>query len=182
MTDDLTGLHNLRSFEGWLALMVHEARATGAPLSMLVLDLDRLKSLNDEHGHLAGAEAVRTVGRLIGQRVPREAVACRYGGDEFVVALPRCEPSRAREVAESLRAAVHACWPVLANRPFAAGALSISIGLAGLVLPPGTTSARTSHTDAELGNSLFRAADAALYRAKARGRNQVCEALDALPP
>jgi len=62
MTDDLTGLHNLRSLEARLRHMVRNARATETPLSLLVLDVDRLKSLNDVHGHLAGAEAVRTVG------------------------------------------------------------------------------------------------------------------------
>ena len=64
MTDDLTGLHNLRSFEARLITMVREARRTHATLAVLVLDLDRLKSLNDQYGHLTGAEAVRTVGRI----------------------------------------------------------------------------------------------------------------------
>jgi diguanylate cyclase (GGDEF)-like protein len=175
MTDDLTGLHNLRSFEGRLASMVHEARETGAPMAVLVLDLDRLKSLNDQHGHLAGAEAVRTVGRLIGQSVPSDAVACRYGGDEFVIALPRCDESRARHVAERLRQAVQECAPVLANHPFAAGTLSISVGLADATFTPGVAPGSPSPSDAELGEALFRAADAALYRAKAQGRNRVSD-------
>ena len=90
MTDDLTGLHNLRSFETQLAALVRAARQTRAPLGLLVLDVDRLKSLNDKHGHLTGAEAVRTVGYVIAERIPGDAVACRYGGDEFVVAIPAC--------------------------------------------------------------------------------------------
>lgn len=173
MTDDLTGLHNLRSFERRLASLVQEAQGTGAPLALLVLDLDRLKSLNDQHGHLTGAEAVRTVGRLIGQGIPGDAVACRYGGDEFVIALPRCGPSRARHVAESLRQAVHDCAPVLADRPFAAGTLSISIGVASTAFTPSGGAAGGSPRDAESAESLFRAADAALYRAKGQGRDQV---------
>jgi diguanylate cyclase (GGDEF)-like protein len=156
--------------------MVHEARETGAPLAMLVLDLDRLKSLNDQHGHLAGAEAVRTVGRLIGQHVPPDAVACRYGGDEFVIALPRCEAPQAREVAERVCQAVRACAPVLAERPFPAGTLSISVGLACAAFASGAMPHGPSPGDAELGESLFRAADAALYRAKAEGRNRVSDA------
>ena len=80
MTDDLTGLHNLRSFEERLRIMVRVARETKTPLSLLVLDLDRLKSLNDVHGHLAGAEAVRTLGEVLAARLPRESTACRYGG------------------------------------------------------------------------------------------------------
>jgi PleD family two-component response regulator len=91
LTDDLTGLHNLRSFEARLRMLVRASRQRSAPLALLLLDLDRLKSLNDTHGHLAGAEAVRTVGHLIAIRVPQDAVACRYGGDEFVIALPQCD-------------------------------------------------------------------------------------------
>ena len=88
MTDDLTGLHNLRSFEAQLITMLRGVRAAQAPLSLLVLDVDRLKSLNDRYGHLTGAEAVRTVGHILASRLPRDAVACRYGGDEFVVGIP----------------------------------------------------------------------------------------------
>ena len=87
MMDDLTGLHNLRSFEAHLTAMIRAARADGGTLGMLVLDLDKLKSLNDTYGHLTGAEAVRHVGRIIGSEVPADAVACRYGGDEFAVCL-----------------------------------------------------------------------------------------------
>ncbi len=101
LTDDLTGLHNLRSFELRLLAMVRASRAARTPLALLVLDVDRLKSLNDRYGHLAGAEAVRTVGHIIGQRLPSDAVGCRYGGDEFVVAVPQstaaeAKPSRRR--------------------------------------------------------------------------------------
>jgi PleD family two-component response regulator len=73
-TDDLTGLHNLRSFELRLRALVREARAGRTPLVLLVLDVDRLKSLNDRYGDLAGAEAVRTVGHIIGEQLPPDAV------------------------------------------------------------------------------------------------------------
>lgn len=78
------------------------------PLVVLVLDADRLKSINDTHGHLAGAEAVRTIGRIIASQAPRDAVACRYGGDEFVIALPRCSEVGGRAFADGLRHAVSA--------------------------------------------------------------------------
>ena len=177
-TDDLTGLHNLRSFEARLRDLVRGSQHTSAPLALLVLDLDRLKSLNDAHGHLAGAEAVRTVGRLIDARVAPDAVACRYGGDEFVIALPRSNESQARTVADDLRRAVNTCAPVLAGISFPAGTLSISIGVACCpfeprVEPPATGVAAA---DDQPGEALFRAADAALYAAKGRGRNQVCVA------
>jgi diguanylate cyclase (GGDEF)-like protein len=171
MTDDLTGLHNLRSFERRLRAILRRARATGTPVSMLVLDVDRLKSLNDTHGHLAGADAVRTVGHIIAARLPSDAVACRYGGDEFVVALPFCSRASATQIADDLLGAVQAARPVLAGLHFPAGTLSISVGLAGYPLDPRVAAARV--LDDEVVEAVFRAADAALYRAKASGRNHV---------
>ncbi|HET7696661.1 MAG TPA: diguanylate cyclase [Vicinamibacterales bacterium] len=168
-TDDLTGLHNLRSFEQRLRAMFRACRAANEPLAMLVLDVDRLKTLNDTHGHLAGAEAVRTVGRVIAARLPAGAAACRYGGDEFVVALPRYDAAEGQVFADALRAAVQAEAPDLAGISFPAGTLSVSIGVAcqrfGLRWTPPDLS--------EAGERLFRAADRALYRAKELGRNQV---------
>jgi len=172
MTDDLTGLHNLRSFEAQLVRMVSACRESRAPLALLVLDVDRLKDLNDTYGHLTGAEAVRTVGHIIGRRLPPEAAACRYGGDEFVVAFAPCTVARARQVADDLCRAVNGCDPVLSGRPFEAGSLSISVGAAGVPFDR-RTSPVLLRRDVEVAESLFREADAALYRAKARGRNQV---------
>lgn len=176
MTDDLTGLHNLRSFEGRLAAMVCASGEKQTPLALLVLDVDRLKSLNDRYGHLTGAEAVRTVGHIIGHRLPPEAVACRYGGDEFVIAIPRCTSLQARRVADDLCHAVHDCAPMLAGRAFASGTLSISVGGTCASFDRRVRSRARSPYDAAASESLFRAADAALYRAKAGGRNQVCVA------
>ena len=170
VTDDLTGLHNLRSFEARLRALL-TARGSESPLSLLVLDVDRLKSLNDEHGHLAGADAVRTVGRLIADCVPPGGCACRYGGDEFVIALPRTDAARARRVADDLRRAVSACAPVLAGAAFPPGTLSISVGIA--CGSPGRLDARDSRAADAAGERLFRAADAALYTSKRAGRNRV---------
>jgi diguanylate cyclase (GGDEF)-like protein len=172
MTDDLTGLHNLRSFELRLKAMVRTARREGTPLSLLVLDVDRLKSINDVHGHLAGAEAVRTVGRLIAAVCSPSAAACRYGGDEFVIALPRSNAAGATEVAEELRRAVNSVAPVLAGISFPAGTLSISVGLASQRFERGHAPG-VSMSDEEVGEALFRDADAALYVAKNGGRNRI---------
>ncbi len=169
MTDDLTGLHNLRSFEARLAPMIRAARGSGTPFAMLVLDVDRLKSLNDRYGHLTGADAVRTVGRVIAAHVPPEAVACRYGGDEFVVAIPCCTSFRANAVADDIRRAVNETAPVLAGLPFPAATLSISVGVAS----QSGEHISSPADDNDAGEALFRAADAALYRAKAGGRNHV---------
>ncbi len=167
MTDDLTGLHNLRSFEARLASLVAAARENRSELSILVLDLDRLKQLNDVHGHLAGADAVRTVGHILADRLPSEAVACRYGGDEFVIAVPGCGAPRVEELANDLRTAVNSVAPVLAGKNRETGTLSISIGAA-------TGMWHASQPGSNLGERLFHAADQALYRAKAAGRNRVC--------
>ena len=172
ITDDLTGLHNLRSFEAHLRTLIRGAVLHALPIALLVLDLDRLKSLNDTHGHLAGAEAVRTVGRLIAEGLPGGTVACRYGGDEFVVALPGCDEARARAIADDLRGAVNGCAPVLAGLPFPAGTLSISVGIACRSFA-GRPPSRDPALDDVAGEDLFRAADAALYAAKAGGRNRV---------
>lgn len=171
LTDDLTGLHNLRSFEAQLATIVRASRREHTPIALLVLDVDRLKSLNDRHGHLTGAEAVRTVGRIIGERLPPAAVACRYGGDEFAIAIPRCTSRQGQRVAEGLCQAVHDSAPVLAGRPFAAGTLSISVG-GTCALVDGALTRAISARDIDVGEALFQAADAALYRAKAGGRNR----------
>jgi diguanylate cyclase (GGDEF)-like protein len=168
MTDDLTGLHNLRSFEMRLAAMVRAAREAHTTLALLVVDLDRLKSLNDVHGHLAGAEAVRMVGRIIADWAPQGAVACRYGGDEFAIAVPRCSALSANKVADELRLRVNNAAPVLAGIPFGRGTLSVSIGAACR-----TPSAASNGNDTETGEALFRLADSALYRAKEGGRNDV---------
>jgi diguanylate cyclase (GGDEF)-like protein len=165
-TDDLTGLHNLRSFEAGLKDMVEAARGAGTPVALLVLDLDRLKSLNDAHGHLAGAEAVRTIGRIIAAHVPPDGIACRYGGDEFVIALPGCSASKARHFAERLRRTVLSTAPILDGADFPPETLSISIGIACGAFD------RAAGKDDE-SEALFRAADAALYVAKNNGRNQV---------
>ena len=173
LTDDLTGLHNLRSFEAELATMVRASRREHTPITMLVLDVDRLKSLNDQHGHLTGAEAVRTVGRIIAQRLPPGAVACRYGGDEFAIAIPRCTLRQGHRIADDLCQAVRDSAPVLAGRPFAAGTLSISVGgTCALVDGSSTPTQAISPRDIDVGEALFQAADAALYRAKASGRNR----------
>ncbi len=165
MTDDLTGLHNLRSFEAHLRSMLPVCHARQQPVSMIVLDVDRLKSLNDRHGHLAGADAVRTVGRVIAAWVPPHGVACRYGGDEFAVLLPECSADEALRRADALRERIREVAPLLAGIAFPAGTLSISAGVACYV--PREAAARP-----EPGEALFRDADAALYRAKEGGRNR----------
>ena len=165
-TDDLTGLHNLRSFESRLLVTIRRAQIRRTPVSMLVLDVDRLKEINDCYGHLAGAEAVRAVGQIIADILNDSAVACRYGGDEFAVLLSDRDAQLSLAVAEGLRQAVENHSPVLSGRRFPSGALTVSIGIA------------LYHTDRArdpelVGEELFHEADQALYEAKREGRNRV---------
>jgi diguanylate cyclase (GGDEF)-like protein len=171
MTDDLTGLHNLRSFEMRMRSMIRHAGHAKTSLAVLVLDVDRLKSLNDAYGHLAGAEAVRTVGEVLATRLPVDSAACRYGGDEFVIALPQSARPEAVRVAEDLRRSVQSLAPVLAGVAFAVGALSISVGVASRTFE-NAPALHEADVDAA-GEALFRAADAALYDAKRSGRNRI---------
>ncbi len=167
-TDDLTGLFNLRGFERRLAQAMTSARRVDGPVSMLVLDVDRLKSLNDTFGHHTGADAVQLVGAVIAQSLPDDAFGCRFGGDEFVIALPGSTAEAARGVADTIREAVNVGAPTLGGKPFPEQTLSVSIGVAVL-----THSATASANGADPGAGLFHAADQALYAAKAAGRNQV---------
>ena len=171
-TDDLTGLYNLRGFERRLADAMASARRVDGSLTMLVLDVDRLKSLNDTHGHHTGADAVRLVGTLIAQGLPDGAFGCRFGGDEFVIALPGSGAQVGRDVATVIREAVSGTAPTLAGVPFPERTLSVSIGVAGLTHAGSAASNGTDPSEA-LSETLFHAADEALYAAKASGRNQV---------
>jgi diguanylate cyclase (GGDEF)-like protein len=172
-TDDLTGLHNLRSFESLVIPMVRACRIAGVPIAMLVLDLDRLKSINDVHGHLAGGEAVRTLGHVLAARLPPDAVACRFGGDEFVVAIPDCTTVWAETVADDIRRTVKALAPDLAGESFPAGTLSVSVGVACLFFEIADAVPASGATDVATSEALFRAADRSLYSAKEQGRDRV---------
>jgi diguanylate cyclase (GGDEF)-like protein len=172
-TDDLTGLHNLRSFEARVTPMVRACRMAGLPIAMLVLDLDRLKSLNDAHGHLAGGEAVRTLGLVLAARLPPDAVACRFGGDEFAVAVPDCTTVWAEAIADDIRVAVKALAPELAGESFPAGTLSVSVGVACLLFASDDAVPSPDVPDAATSEALFRAANRSLYSAKEQGRDRV---------
>src|SRR5262245_1218549 len=101
LTDDLTGLGNTRSFHRVLPSLLQRAQ----PLSLLVLDLDKLKAVVDGHGHLVGSRTIATVGRLIAEQLRAGDVAARFVGDEFVVVLPETDTPAACDVAERIRVA-----------------------------------------------------------------------------
>jgi len=163
ITDGLTGIANRRSFNKTLAREFERARRYDQPLSLIVLDLDYLKVINDSFGHQTGDEAIKAVGRILKQSSRAIDLAARYGGEEFCLLLPNTELAMAEQLAERLRGLIndgHISGP---------GHVSASLGIASYPL------------HANDPDTLFRAADAALYVAKVAGRNRVKVALSQDP-
>jgi diguanylate cyclase (GGDEF)-like protein len=161
-TDGLTGLFNFRALAERLEEEVHRAVRYGHPVSVVMIDLDHLKELNDKLGHSAGNRALTAVGRMLNADLRQADFAARYGGDEFIVLLPHQDPADAENFAERLRARLRELR-VTDERGILELPLTASMGVAGL--------SQASHFEG--GEALLRAADLALYEAKRRGRNQV---------
>ena len=157
-TDDLTGLLAYRRFEAALEDALKIAQAKNTPLTLLVLDLDGLKAINDVHGHATGAFTIGQVGRLLANVLGTRGTATRFGGDEFVAFLPGMDRAAGTEIAETIRQRVAA---EKFTRETITVTCTVSIGVASF--PERAQDAK----------KLFDAADRALYRAKARGKNQV---------
>jgi len=158
MTDSLTGLANYRCFVQSLDRELERSRRHKLPLSLITLDLDHMKVINDQHGHGAGDDAIRLVAKVLTEAVRKFELVARPGGDEFTVILPNTTASDARRLAERLREAVGAQSVLGAN-------LSASIGVASWQNTFGTVG---RHLEAA---ALIKASDDALYRAKRAGRN-----------
>jgi diguanylate cyclase (GGDEF)-like protein len=157
--DDLSGLWVKRRFDAQLAASVAAVLGGTVPvLSVVVMDMDGVKGINDTHGHHMGAFVIGETGRLIGRQLGARGYATRFGGDEFAAALPGVAKVEAVAVAEQLRAAVGA-------HVYEKDGLRVQPGLScGVAAIPG------DGADAE---SLFKAADQAMYRAKRAGKNRV---------
>jgi diguanylate cyclase (GGDEF)-like protein len=160
--DSLTGLANRRVFDQTLKTECARGKRTGSAVSLVILDVDHFKALNDSEGHQRGDEYLRLVGSELTRLAKRQIdLAARYGGEEFAVILPATDAAGATRVAESIRLAIaglqlpHPASPVA---PF----LTISVGVA--------TATLESHSSPE---ELVAAADQALYGAKRNGRNRV---------
>jgi two-component system, cell cycle response regulator len=160
ITDALTGLHNRRYMETHLSTLVEQAGLRSKPLAVLVLDIDYFKSVNDTHGHDAGDDVLREFSQRLKKSIRGIDLACRYGGEEFVVVMPETDMAVATMVAERLRRRI-ACEPFPVCRGANAVEITISIGLA----------ARASVNDTAA--NILKRADQALYRAKRDGRNRV---------
>lgn len=162
VTDGLTGLHNRRYLDNHLKTLFNRAAARSRPLSVCITDIDRFKSVNDTYGHDAGDEILREFARRIRSTVRGADLACRYGGEEFVVVMPDTDAYSAASIAERLRGIIEAA-------PFAlpsGGSLQItaSMGIASFT------------AGVETPEQLLKNADRALYEAKNSGRNRVVAA------
>jgi diguanylate cyclase (GGDEF)-like protein len=167
-TDGLTSLPNHRSFHERIREAVAAAETSGATVSAIVLDIDHFKTVNDELGHLAGDEILKSCGEVLASAAGAENVY-RYGGDEFALILDKTDIGRATAVAEELRTAIETRSPDLRG-------ITISLGVAEF---PAT---------AQSAEELIYRADAAMYTAKSGGQNRTCrwdrmsEMTDATPP
>jgi diguanylate cyclase (GGDEF)-like protein len=157
--DDVTGLYNRRFFSLRLEEEISRFRRFNHPVSVVLLDLDGFKNVNDEFGHAVGDETLREIAQILMKHSRGINVVSRYGGDEFVILLVETSKAGARLYADRIR-------QVVATFPFSHGKpITASFGVASL-------------PDDEAANSedLFRAADEALYAAKRAGKNQVAAA------
>jgi diguanylate cyclase (GGDEF)-like protein len=156
--DELSGLLVRRKFDVDLKAALDAARAASSPVGLLMMDLDGIKAINDTHGHLFGAYVIGESGRVIGRVLEKRGFASRFGGDEFIAALPSCTLAAATAIGEEIRAAIGTFAFEREGVPLRPG---ISIGVAAF----------PEHAnDAE---SLVQHADEALYRAKRAGKNRV---------
>jgi two-component system, cell cycle response regulator len=160
VTDGLTGLFNHRFFQERLREEFRRAQRYSDPVSLIMIDLDHFKTVNDKHGHPFGDKVLRTAAEHIRKSVREPDICARYGGEEFAVILPKTHLSGALTVAERI-------WRGLGERVHAIGSteekVTASIGIAFYPSKDVTSS--------EL---LVRFADEALYRAKREGRNTIC--------
>ncbi len=156
--DDLTGLSNRRAFGKWLHDSLDALKSSRSENTLMLLDLDQFKLINDTGGHAAGDHLLREVAALLKSVLRPGDLAARLGGDEFAVLLENCDAARATAIAEQLRDAIEQSTFVWSGRPYKT---SVSIGLVTM------TALDTSVED------ILRAADVACYLAKEKGRNRI---------
>jgi len=162
ITDSLTGLYNRRYMESHRSSLLEQAVSRKKPLTVLVLDIDYFKAINDTHGHDAGDEVLREFSFRIKKSIRGIDLACRYGGEEFVVVMPETDLTVATMVAERLRRRI-ATEPFPIQDGARSTEVTISIGISALGKD-------------ETAANILKRADAALYRAKRDGRNRVPDA------
>ena len=160
ITDALTGLFNRRYMESHLGTLVEQAAARGKPIAVLVVDIDYFKVVNDMHGHDAGDDVLREFALRIRKSIRNIDLACRYGGEEFVIVMPETDVAVATMVAERLRRRI-AADPFAIQQGTRTIPVTISIGVAAM------------RGKGDSAAAILKRADQALYKAKRDGRNRV---------
>ena len=154
--DALTGCMNRQAFDAVLATLEHSALRHNRDLSLILLDVDHFKQINDQHGHMAGDNVLRELVALMQQQIRNSDVVARWGGEEFIILLPDCNLDHAMRLAEALRQRIrHYDFSLKPNRT-----VTISAGVAQFTAGEGQA-------------EQFRRLDDALYRAKREGRNRI---------
>jgi two-component system cell cycle response regulator len=160
ITDQLTGLHNRRYMTRHLDSLVANAKRSGKPLSFVIMDIDYFKQVNDTHGHDIGDEVLKEFAARIAANTRGIDLACRYGGEEFVVAMPDTDLAFAAGISERLRHSIETTPVPISRAPHKLN-LTISIGIA------------QAEGEGDTADALLYRADQALYKAKRAGRNRV---------
>jgi two-component system cell cycle response regulator len=154
-TDKLTGCHNRHSLMEFSGNFLSQASQHGYPVSLLVLDLDHFKLVNDTHGHAMGDVVLEAIGKLLNASFSEEDLVARFGGEEFIVLINHCDAENAKITAENLRQKIELLKPCDLD-------ISASIGLSSIEIGQNTNF-----------DILFSLADKGVYQAKSRGRNRV---------
>ncbi len=165
MTDPLTELYNRRYFETHFGIVTRRLAASGKPVGLMILDIDRFKDVNDRYGHPAGDQVLKGVASLLRDRLRGVDTAARLGGEEFVVLLPEAGVGESLAVGMRLARAIGGAGWTVAGRD---GPLSVTVSIGVATAPADTCDYQ----------ELLRRADEALYDAKRAGRNRVCAAAD----
>lgn len=160
VTDGLTGLNNRRYLDNHLPSMFEKAQGTNKPLSLVMCDIDHFKAVNDTHGHDVGDEVIQEFSRRIKKNVRNIDLACRFGGEEFVIVMPETDVTLAKIVAERIRTEI-ALHPFVVENGAKQISATVSLGIASI---------EDANDSPE---KLLKRADIALYQAKRAGRNVV---------
>jgi diguanylate cyclase len=160
-TDLLTGLFNRKTFNSRLRRALADAKADSSPFSVLMLDVDHFKRVNDTYGHHTGDLVLRLIGRLLSENIKGRDTPARYGGEEFAILLVGADLAAGAIVANQIRLALAGKQLVKKRGTTEFDPITISVGVA-------------QYRPNESPASVIQRADAAMYQAKQRGRNQVC--------
>jgi len=158
VTDDLTGLYNRRHFEEVMDQEMTHSRRQKQPCSLMIMDIDHFKKINDTYGHAVGDEVLRSFAQIIRDTIRQNDIPCRIGGEEFVVACRQTSKNEAMRLAERLRKAAE-------YTPFQLDDLAIPFAI--------SVGVTTTSSDEDTLDSVFKLADRALYHSKQHGRNRV---------